>query len=992
MPYLESKGARFMRRFGTNIKQAIYTKIADLDIKYWKTDEPVPFSGRYGGEEHTGHIGDSWGKLWDCAWFNFTGKVPDSAAGKSLVLKLDISGEILVVDAAGNPVRGLTSAMSSFDKSLGEPEKTEFPLTDCAAGGEDINIWADGGNNDLFGRYIDNGTIKEANISIVNNHAKQLYYDIEVLMELAGQLPDDSAQKARIVFALCRVNDIIGKMTDDEFIRARELLKPELARKNGDYPLSISAIGHAHMDLAWLWPIRETIRKVARTFATVIRNMETYQDYMFGASQAQQFKWLKDMYPALYAQVKEYVLKGRIELHGGAWVESDGNLPSGEAFARQFLYGQQFFKDEFNMISEVAWLPDTFGFTANLPQIFKKSGIKYFVSSRIVSNTNYKSHNTFWWEGQDGSKILTHALPEGTYNSSAAPRALAKAEKMYMDSGVSGNALIAFGIGDGGGGPGEEHIERLMREKDLLGLPPAKQEFASEFFKKLEKDAHEYKSWRGELFFRTFQGTFSSQSRNKYYNRKMELALRELEYACIMAGGDYPRDEINAMWEEVLLYQFHDILPGSSIERVNVEAVDRYREMLGKAIEMTRGAYAKMAAGGADMTAGGVGMTAGDASMTAVNTLSFDRNEWVKYNGQWIRADVKKLSSARVVATADFTTISACLAAGPDLLENDCVRVKFNADGSISSIFDKVNAKETLKAAGNIFDVYEDYGDGWGIMENYKRRAPEHFELIGAESGVDGPIAYRVSKYRYMNSSLTQKIVLAQGSGRIDFMTDIDMQDKQRMVRTSFPIGIIADEAVCEIQYGCVKKPLHTNTLLDADKYEVYAHKWIDFADRNYGVAMLNDGRYGHNILEGRLDLDLARTTSHPGANGDIGGHSFVYSVFPHKGDFTNGVIDEAYKLNIPLMVVDGAFGADIAPIVGIGAGNIVLEAVKKAEDGNGIILRLYEAHGAETVTEIDFKGKKAELANIIEENCGGGAMGNSLHFNPFEVHTIRLT
>ncbi|MCL2816463.1 MAG: glycosyl hydrolase-related protein, partial [Oscillospiraceae bacterium] len=948
------------------------------------------FENRFEGEKHKGVPNESWGKLWDCAWFNFKGKVPAEAAGKKIALMIDISGELFIADDTGNPVRGLTSRASGFDYSLGEPGKTEYPLFDQAVGGEEIDLWADGANNDLFGNYIDNGILKEANISIVSDYAKQLYYDWEVLLELAEQLPEDSARRNRILFTLNRAADGMKHMSEAQMIAAREMLKPELTRKSGgDYPLQISAVGHAHMDLAWLWPVRETIRKIARSFATVIRNMEKYPDYKFGASQAQQYRWLKDYYPKLYAQVKEYVKNGRIELQGGAWTESDGALPSGEAFARQFLYGQKFFREEFGKTVEVAWLPDTFGFTANLPQIFKKSGIKYFVSMRSVVNSRYKSHNSFWWEGRDGTKILTHVIPEGTYNSSAAPRALAGTEKSYMDSGISGNALLVFAIGDGGGGPGEEHLERLEREKDLLGLPPTIQESAENFFKKLEKDSGKFKTWHGEIFFSIFQGTFASQSLNKYYNRKMECILRELEYACVIASvaakSKYPKEEIDALWEETLLYQFHDILPGSSIERVNAETVDGYKKMLEKAGNMIIGAYADLM----------VDTVLPAVPLTAVNSMSFDRNEWIRHGGKWANVRVKKLSSAELQIVSDFSDITPSLKADDGTLENDKVCLIFNTDGSIKSIFDKINGRELLSGDGNIFDVYDDYGDGWGILENYRNIKPDRFEFISCETGSDGPTVLRKSKYKYMSSVLEQTIVLTHGSKRIDFFTTINMQDKHKMVRTSFPVGIKTNEAVCDIQYGSVKRALHENTLLDSDKWEVYAHKYIDLSDKNYGVAMLNDGKYGHYIHNANLDLDLARTTTHPGDNGDIGEMSFVYSVFPHSGDWTNGVIREAYKLNTPMFVCNGKLKEEIKPIIDIDAENIIVEAVKQSEDGTGIIIRLCEAYGAETRAQIKFGLKNSEIVNILEDSycnkCYDKQTG-ILTFKPFEVHTIKLT
>jgi alpha-mannosidase len=373
--------------------------------------------------------------------------------------------------------------------------------------------------------------------------------------------------------------------------------------------------------------------------------------------------------------------------------------------------------------------------------------------------------------------------------------------------------------------------------------------------------------------------------------------------------------------------------------------------------------------------------------------MSFDRNEWVKHGGKWAYASVKKLSSAEITPVSDFSEVKFNVS--NDILENDKVCLTFNADGSIKSIFDKDNSKELLIGDGNIFDVYDDYGDGWNIIENYRSTAPEQFELTSCETGMDGPTVFKKSKYKYMNSTLEQSIILTHGSGRIDFATTVNMQNKHKMVRTSFPVSVRTNETTCDIQYGSVKRPLHANTLLDSDKWEVYAHKWIDLSDRNYGAAMLNDGKYGYYIHDSRLDLDIARTTTHPGDNGDIGEMSFVYSIFPHTGDYTNGVLQEAYKLNTPMFVCSGKLKKDITPLIDIDADNIIVEAVKQSEDGTGIIVRLYEAYGAETRAKISAGAKKAEIVNILEDSycnkCYDSRNG-ILTFRPFEVHTVKLT
>ncbi|RPJ39346.1 MAG: alpha-mannosidase, partial [Chloroflexi bacterium] len=546
-------------------------------------------------------IGDSWGGLFDCAWFHFSGRIPESATGLPVVLILDVNGEMLVVDSLGNPLRGLTNGSSVYDYSLGTPGKRILPVTSRAEAGQIIDVWADAGCNDLFGNLQNNGTVKEAFIAVCNEEVRGLYYDYEVLLDFLKVLPPNSPRYHQVLTAL---NDATWRLahgcTNVEAQAARARLAPVLARRGGDPMLNISAIGHAHMDLGWLWPIRETKRKGARTFATALENMERYPNYIFGASQPQLFQWMKEDYPELYERIKQKISEGRIEPQGAMWVEADTNLSGAEALVRQVLLGKRFFQKEFGAEINYLWLPDVFGYSAALPQILKKSGVDYFMTQKMSWNqVNIFPHHSFYWQGIDGSAVLAHMLPEETYNSPAGPRAVMKIEDNYKDKGVSEHALMLFGIGDGGGGPGEEHLERLERIQNLAGLSPVRQETAACFFEQWAKDAERsdgtarsfgtrgFPAWVGELYLERHSGTLTTEAKNKWYNRRMEQALRELEWTAIFAGGEYPSARLEAIWREVLLYQFHDILPGSSIKRVYDESLARYREMFEEVEELT---------------------------------------------------------------------------------------------------------------------------------------------------------------------------------------------------------------------------------------------------------------------------------------------------------------------------------------------------------------------------------------------------------------------
>ncbi|MDQ0919035.1 hypothetical protein [Paenibacillus sp. V4I5] len=499
MPYTPIK-VETLKQTLNRIENHIYLPVAPLSAIAYVTKEPVSFEERMSGQFLEVRPGEKWGELWDCAWFHFQGQVPREAAGSKVVLVLDVNGELCLVDEEGTPTQGLTNVNSEFDLTLGLPGKRVVQFASSASGEEVIDLWADAGNNDLFGHYR-SGTLKEAQIAICSEATRQLYYDYEVLLDLAKHLEDQSARRARILQALYDVHLLLRDMSEENVAQARRILAPELSKQGGDPTLTATAIGHAHIDLAWLWPIRETYRKGARTFATALRMMEQYPDYVFGASQPQLYEWIKQQHPKLYAQVKERIAEGRWEVQGAMWVEPDSNIAGGEALVRQILFGKRFFQREFGLDMKMLWVPDIFGYSASLPQLLRKSGVEYVMTQKLSWNVhNNHPHHTFLWEGLDGSRVLTHLPPEDTYNGPALPRSILKAERDYLDKNVSDHCLVVFGIGDGGGGPGEEHLERLQREQNLQGLIPVKQEPALNFFEKLAMNKEKYKTWKGELY------------------------------------------------------------------------------------------------------------------------------------------------------------------------------------------------------------------------------------------------------------------------------------------------------------------------------------------------------------------------------------------------------------------------------------------------------------------------------------------------------------
>jgi alpha-mannosidase len=998
------------------IAEHVYAPIGALNIRAWCTREPLPHAQRCEGEGRAFAVGDRWGDLFDCAWFHFTGQVPAAGAGQKVVALLDVNGEMCVFDAHGAPVQGLTNAASGFDYSLGRPGKRVVVITERAQGGEVVDIWADAGCNDLFGNLQGNGTIKEALIAICHDEVRALYYDYEVLLDFLKVLPEDSSRYQQILTGLNDVEHLLYGGVAETASQARAILAPLLAQRGGDPSLRISAVGHAHMDLGWLWPIRETIRKGARTFSTALMLMDQYPDYVFGASQPQYFLWMKEYYPALYARIKQKVAEGRLEPQGAMWVEADTNVSGGEALVRQILQGKRFFRQEFGVDIKYLWLPDVFGYNGALPQLLKKAGVDYFSTQKLSwSLINRFPHQSFHWQGIDGSRVLTHMLPEETYNGPALPRAIDKIERNYRDKGLSQHALMAFGIGDGGGGPGEEHLERLSRVKNLAGLSPVTQEPVAAFWPQFAPEAARFATWAGELYLERHEGTLTTEARNKWYNRKMELALREWEWAAalakLVAGAEYPAARLETIWREVLLYQFHDILPGSSIKRVYDESVARYQALYQEVQEQIAACDAQIAASANTAEA--------KSPVLVQNSLSWERHEWVALApGRWQKVTAPPMGY-QVVDAAVGKNERLALSASKAVLENDCLRVQFAADGSITSIRDKRVGREVLPKgrAANRLAVYADFGDAWDFAMDYAEQTPRHMRLALSTPRIDGPRAILKQVYRLGHSELTQEIVLTAGSARLDFVSQLHWREPKTMLRTSFPVDVFAEDAVCEIQYGHLRRPTHRNTTWEMAKDEIAAHKWADLSQRDYGVALLNDSKYGHKVKDGVLDLDLLRSVPYPGprlvedadvapgephhAYTDQCDHRFTYALYPHVGDHVQGrVIQEGYALNVPLRAIPLKVQAGESPaqasFLQVDAPNVIIEAVKQAEDSGDLIVRLYECARSSARATLRFGFPVAEVAevNLMEEEIGALALAEdavTLEFQPFEIKTVRV-
>ena len=953
------------------LRSRMYTHLSALSCEVYTSQEPLPFERRWEGKRQALAVGDSWGGLFDCGWFHFVGDVP--AHGADAMVRLDVSGEGLVVDANGDPIVGLTNVHSIFDVYYQYClAKREVPLELCVNADGRIDIWMDAGCNDLFGGLKDNGVFALAEVADVNKEIVALFYDMEVLFGLWRTMDGNSAYARRLYGAIYRAALKMCDYTSDEVAAARAELKPYLDNTNGYTPVTLTAIGQAHLDLAWLWPERESIRKGARTFSTALRMMEESPEYIFGASQAQLYQWIKDYYPNLYTRVKERVAEGRWDVQGALWVEPDTNLTGGEALIRQFLYGKKFFKGEFGQDMETLWLPDCFGFSAVLPQIMKKCGVSYFFTNKLYGNKNRIPHQSFIWRGNDGSEVLAHMTPTGMYNSTLCGDDLKRSQDGYLDADVSDEAIILFGIGDGGGGPGREHLERLSRLGNLYGHPRLRIEKSLDFFRRLDEKRDQYARWCGELYFEWHQGTYTTQSHVKKYNRQAENAIRLCEMVCSIAarehGFAYPAEELERIWKRILFMQFHDVIPGSSITRVYQEAEAEYGKLLGEIGEITATASACLQSGW-------------------FNASSAAQSGFLKENGSW------KAYTAAPFAYARLEDASQRLSG----MENEYIKLTFDDAGALLSVYDKEYSRELLKpnSCGNRLEVYSDDGDAWELAVDYRRRKKTVLTASEIRLTVDGPTSILHSEYLYGSSRICQDVVLTAGSREVRFDTWVDWQESEKTLRAAFDTTVLSDQVVCGIQCGELRRPAHSNTSWQKDMYEICADRYVDLCEAGYGVSLLSTSKFGYYAKDGTLDICLLRSPNWPDGQADRGEHSFSYSLYPHGGNTEQGGVPQlAERMNHPICRLQGN-GAPVEGYISISASNVFAETLKRAEDGRGYVLRLYEASGRLTDTTIAVKNMTACWATDMLENpekeLAVEEEAVSVRLTPYEILTLRF-
>ncbi|MEU4047394.1 alpha-mannosidase [Streptomyces antibioticus] len=996
--------ARLKRVLDERLRPAVYPESVPLDVAVWHAPgEPVPVAEGLAAEPEPIAVGARWGAPWGTSWFRVTGTVPESWAGRTVEAILDLGFdenmpgfqcEGLVYRPDGTPVKGLN------------PRNQWVRVGAPVAGGEEVRLHIEAASNPVILDYhpflptplgdketagdAPQYTLARMDLAVFDETVWQLVLDLEVLGELMAELPVDSARRWDILRAVEQALDAVDLQdVGGTAARARTRLAAVLAAPAVPSAHRISAVGHAHIDSAWLWPLRETVRKVARTTANMTALLDDEPEFVFAMSQAQQWAWVKEHRPEVWARVKKAVADGRFVPAGGMWVESDTNMPGSEAMARQFVHGKRFFLDEFGIENDEAWLPDTFGFAAGLPQIIKAAGSRYLLTQKISwSRTNTFPHHTFRWEGIDGTRIFTHFPPVDTYNCSMKGAEIAHAARNFKDKGVARHSLAPTGWGDGGGGTTREMVAKAARLRDLEGSATVTWETPAAFFAKARAEHPEPPVWVGELYLELHRATLTSQAGTKQGNRRSEHLLREAELwaatAAVRTGFPYPYAELDRIWKTVLLHQFHDILPGSSIAWVHREA---------------RATYARVAA---ELTAI---IDAAQRSLAGEGTTPLVFNA-----APHARGGVPAGGANTPVAHGRTT-----LAARPDgghVLDNGLLRVEIDARGLVVSVRDIEADRETVAPgrAANLLQLHPDFPnmwDAWDVDEFYRNTVTDLTDADEVTAGEDGASVRIVRTFGA--SRAVQVLSLPAGERRLVIDTEVDWHETEKFLKLAFPLDVHAERYASETQFGHVHRPTHTNTSWEAARFEACNHRFVHLEEPGWGVAVVNDTTYGHDVTRAVRDepgadggttttlrVSLLRAPRFPDPETDQGVHRFRHALVP--GATIGDAVREGWRLNLPARTVTGARA--VAPLVSVDRDQVVVTAVKLADDGSGdVVVRFHEAHGgrARATLTTGFGLAGATVTDLLERPLPDApapeADGDriTVGLRPFELVTLRL-
>jgi alpha-mannosidase len=1001
---------------------------------------------------------------------------------------------------------GLTGGSSGFESLLyvnGKPyqgvdSNHQEVFFDEAAGsslGLCFRLWSGLGGYDS--KAIMEHRLKRAELCWLDEAADDLYYTARAALDVVKVIHEHSPDRELLLSAVDQAFLLIdwSRPGSDDFYTsissAAGLLRETVKQLPKHHAVTVRCIGHTHIDVAWLWRLKHTREKAARSFSTVLRLMEKFPDYVFLQTMPQLYDYIKTDYPDIYEQIKQRVKEGRWEAGGGMWLEADCNLTSGESLVRQLLYGTRFLRDEFGAECTYLWLPDVFGYSWALPQILHKSGINTFMTTKISWNQyNRMPHDTFKWRGIDGTEILTHfittpdpAVGDGwfyTYNGEVTASSVNGIWDSYRDKPVNRELLLAYGYGDGGGGVNREMLELRRRLNELPGVPHVTTGRADDYFAELQQtvaDTKEYvHTWDGELYLELHRGTYTSQAYNKLMNRKLELLVREAEWLGVFGSLQqgswlpYAKEKIDEAWKIVLRNQFHDIIPGSSIREVYDDSTLEYAEAErllqltcrqaeealivqaseakgSEAIDPSRAANALEAAAAeavytvwnsAAWERGGLVRVDNDDFLTAAAKVVWQDEQgtiltaqqdadgwWVEVAGTasmgyaTIRcfAAGQETQAAEAEAGAGAGAVSTAIPSKQSLsalpqqpftaqdsgIETPHYTLAWNERGQLTSIWDKAAQREVLAAGsrGNVLQVFEDKPksrhEAWDIDIYYQEKQEEIISLSSVSIAESGPLRTVVRfAWTYKASTIVQQMVLYTGSRRIDFVTDIDWHEQRKLLKAAFPVEVRSTEATFDIQYGNVKRPTHWNTSWDYARFEVVGHQWADLSERGYGVSLLNDCKYGYDIKDNVLRLTLIKSALVPDDQADQGHHAFTYSLLPHAGDWIEGeTAAEAWDLNAPLSSKPGAVEAPASLFRFSGGVHLQIDAVKKAEDDERVILRFHEFGGERGIIELssDYFIRSWQESDLMERPIG--ELSNTsvirLAIKPYEIKTLLI-
>lgn len=884
--------------------------------------------------------------------------------------------------------------------------------------------------------------IKRADLAWLDEEVDDFYYLGTMVLESIENLDENDPVRYDLRNALdeaCHCIDWAYPGSDEFYEsvhQADRVLNEKIDRMDKHSLVNVYCVGHTHIDMAWLWRLKHTHEKASRSFSTVLRMMEMFPEYIFLQTQPQIYEYVKEDFPEIYEKIKELVKEGRWEADGAMWVEADCNLTSGESLTRQILIGSKFIKDEFGKDVEYLWLPDVFGYSWALPQILKKSGIDMFMTTKISWNQfNRMPHDTFKWKGIDGSEVLTHFIttPEPwnepgswfyTYNGKLMPKTVKGVWDAYSEKEMNKDLLIAYGFGDGGGGVNRDMLEQRRRLDKIPGLPHVKTSTAGEYFRKLKdtvKNTDQYvNTWDGELYLEYHRGTYTSQGYNKRMNRKMELLYRRAEWMTVMRGlmeGSLEKAQQESLtkgWKLILTNQFHDIIPGSSIHEVYEDCHKDYARIEDIAVQVED-----------DFTKNTVLQQ--ENTWTVWNASAWQKDELVSVpctddgyftdeegrvlpvqkgeNAVYVKAEQVPAMGHKVICfhpkDQGKDEQNSFVIRGREI-ETPYYLVSLNDYGQMTRLYDKTFTREVLAQGqrGNVLQMFEDKpidNDAWDIDIYYQQKMREITEMTAFEVTECGPLKLTIHmEWRYMKSSISQDMSLYRDSRRIDFKTDVDFHERQQLLKAAFPVDIRSTYATYDVQYGNVRRPNHWNTSWDQARFESVAHRFADLSERNYGVSILNDCKYGHDIKDNVIRISLLRSGLQPDHLQDQGMHTFTYALLPHGGDFVEGqTVQEACALNDPMKVTAGKTRMDFESFVTFDNEQVEIDAVKKSEDGNYIVLRFHEFAGSsQTVTVTPgfaysrwMEGDLRERP-LTEEKPAGEM---KLHLHPYEIKTILI-